>query len=90
MNTTRKQSKTKGSPLVFEAYIPPGERPEVTTKHRQLAQAVENAITQIGEKKTTDAKIENACNSNNVDENRVRIIAGLDKGGMNEYKIVRL
>jgi hypothetical protein len=61
----------------------------MTITHKQSAQTVEDTITEIGVNKTTDKKISDACKRNNVDEDRIRVIAGFDKDGMNEYKIVR-
>lgn len=58
--------------------------------HKQSAQAVEDTIKEIGVNKTTDQKIAAACKRNGVDERRVRIVAGFDVGGINEYMIVRL
>lgn len=61
----------------------------MTRTHKQSSQAVEDAITEIGPNRTTDKKIEAACIRNNVDEVRIRVIGGWDKGGMNECKIIR-
>ena len=62
----------------------------MTRTHKQSTQAVADTIAEIGVKKTTDKKIAAACKRYNVDENRVRKVAGFDKGGVNEYQITRL
>jgi hypothetical protein len=94
MNRTHKQNKprpTTNSNLVFKPYVMPSEEVRVDIVHNGSSKAVEAAILKIGTgtKKTTDKKIRDACTLYNVDETRVRIVAGLDKGGMNESKIVR-
>jgi len=98
MTRTHKQQAAKKykpsgcSTLVFKPYVFISKEDEIDIDaiRRESSEAVEKTIIEIGANKTTDLKISNACKRNKVDESRVRIIAGLDKGGMNEYQIVRL
>lgn len=80
---------TENSVLVFKPYVMPSEEVEPKAMQRHSIKAVEDTINDIGPNKTTDQKITDACNRNNVDEFRVRKVAGFDKDGINEYKIVR-
>jgi hypothetical protein len=82
-------NKPQSAPLVFAPYVFQDENSDPEKMHRQSAQSITDAITQIGTNKTTDKKISAACKKHGVDESRVRTIAGFNKNGVNEYKVQR-
>jgi hypothetical protein len=59
----------------------------MTRTHKQQAAAVESAILEIGDNKTTDKKIAAACKKHGVDVNKVIIIGGYHEGGTRQAQI---
>jgi hypothetical protein len=62
----------------------------MTRTHKQQAAAVESAITEIGDNKTTYKKIANACKRYEVSERTIVIIGGFHKGGTRQAQIAKL